>query len=653
MTEVSSSIQDLASSIGAAASRLKVVFVGHVDHGKSTLIGRILHDTNSLPEGKIELVQKACAEEGMEFEFAFLLDALLEEQEQNVTIDTTRIPFRTKRREYSIIDAPGHKEFLKNMITGASNADAAILVIAANEGVKEQSRRHAYLLSMLGIKQIIVVVNKIDLVDYSQDRFKEITSEYRKFLIDLGLEARCFVPASAKTGDNVAKRADKASWYRGPTVLDALDATEPTPSLVELPLRFCVQDVYRFDDRRIIAGRIETGKLRVGDELVFSPANKTSTVHSIEGWNSERNGNAIAGDSVGITLTEQIFVERGYVASHQTDTPIETNRFHADLFWITREPMRTRKLYNICLGTQEVKAQVVSIEQVLDSSTLQAKTDQPSPGSGAAGNPMQELQRNEVGRLTIQTRAPLVLDNHERVANLGRFVVVDDGKICGGGIVFGGIYTDRTVAKSKNIFWTEGKITSRERASQLGHRGAVVWFTGLSGAGKSTIAQALERELFNRGMHTYVLDGDNIRHGLNSNLGFSPEDRVENIRRVSEVAKLMADAGAVAITAFISPYRMDRRRAREIALEGNAEFIEVFVDAPLAVCEARDPKQLYKKARAGEIKEFTGIDAPYEAPEDPEIVVHTDRQTVEESIATILEQLLPRLKSDEAALKGA
>lgn len=617
--------------------KVKVVFVGHVDHGKSTLIGRILHDTDSLAEGKIEQIKKACEAEKMEFEFAFLLDALLEEQEQNITIDTTQIPFRTKKREYVIIDAPGHKEFLKNMITGAANADAAILVIAANEGVQEQSRRHAYLLGMLGIKQVIVVVNKMDLADWSETRFKEITNEYRKFLVDLAIEPRCFVPASAKTGDNVAKRSEKTKWYHGPSVLDALDATEPAPPLVDLPLRFCVQDIYRFDERRIIAGRIETGSLKVGDELVFSPANKTSTVKSIEGWN--HGDAAIAGDSIGVTLTEQIFVERGYVASHQKDTPIETNRLHADLFWIARDPLRVDKLYDLRLATQELKAQVVSIESVLDSSTLQPKIDNAD---------VSQLQRNEVGRLTIQTRAPLVLDNHDRIANLGRFVVVDDGMICGGGIVFGGVYTDRATTKSKNIFWTEGKITTQQRALQLGHRGAVVWFTGLSGAGKSTIAQALERELFARGMHTYVLDGDNIRHGLNSNLGFSPEDRVENIRRVSEVAKLMADAGTVAVTAFISPYRMDRRRAREIALEGKAEFIEVFVDAPLAVCEARDPKHLYKKARAGEIRDFTGIDAPYEPPEDPEIIVHTNEQTVDESVATILEQLLPRLRAEDA-----
>src|SRR5438067_2527199 len=615
---------------------LRIVFVGHVDHGKSTLIGRILHDTDSLPEGKIEMVKKACAEEGMEFEFAFVLDALLEEQSQNITIDTTEIRFKTKQRKYIIIDAPGHKEFLKNMITGASRADAAVLVIAANEGVREQSRRHAYLLGLLGIKQLIVVVNKMDLADFSQKKFEEIEQEYRKFLKELGLEARVFVPASAKNGDNVATASQKIKWHKSPTVLEALDLLEPQKEDVDLPLRFCVQDVYRFDERRIIAGRIETGKLRVGDELVFSPANKTSKVQSIEEW-SGNGEERVAGDSIGITLSEQIFVERGYVASHQTETPIEANRIHADVFWIVREPMRIGHLYDLRLATQEVKCEIVSIDQVMDSSTLEATTDK-----------REQLERNEVGRLTIQTRAPLVIDNHDRIPTLGRFVIVDDGKICGGGTIFGGVYTDRTVAKSKNIFWVEGKITAQTRAARTGHRGAVVWFTGLSGAGKSTIAQALERELFARGMQTYVLDGDNIRHGLNSNLGFSPEDRVENIRRVSEVAKLMADSGVVAITAFISPYRMDRRRAREIALEGNAEFVEVFVDAPLAVCEARDPKNLYKKARAGEIRVFTGIDAPYEPPEDAEINVHTDRQTVNESVATILEGLLPRLKPEQA-----
>ncbi|HSH39585.1 MAG TPA: adenylyl-sulfate kinase, partial [Chthoniobacterales bacterium] len=395
-------------------------------------------------------------------------------------------------------------------------------------------------------------------------------------------------------------------------------------------------DVYRFDERRIVAGRVETGTLRVGDELVFSPANKTSVVASIESWNGSPPQEAIAGDSIGLTLREQIFVERGHVGSHNADAPMEANRFRADVFWLADAPLQRDTPYLLRLATQEIRCHIGSIEQVMDSATLAI-----TPG------PAGEVAKNEVGRVTIQTKGPLVLDNHDRVPSLGRFVLVARDRICGGGIAFGGVYTSRTEVKSKNIFWTEGKITSTRRARQNGHRGAVVWLTGLSGSGKSTVAQALEAELFSRGMHTYVLDGDNVRHGLNSNLGFSPEDRVENIRRIGEVAKLMADAGTIAITAFISPYRRDRLRAREIALEANAEFIEIFVDAPLRVCEERDPKNLYKKARAGEIKEFTGIDAPYEAPENPEIIVRTAEQTVQQSVADILEQLLPRLRVDE------
>src|SRR5438477_8904269 len=425
----SSSIQHPVSSI---QTPLRVVFVGHVDHGKSTLIGRILHDTGSLPEGKIEEIKQTCAAEGMEFEFAFLLDALLEEQKQNVTIDTTEIPFCTARRRYGIIDAPGHKEFLKNMITGASRADAAILVIDADEGVREQSRRHAYLLSMLGIRQAIVVVNKMGLVHYSEKRFREIKQEYCKFLRELGLDARIFIPASAKQGENVATASMKMKWYCAANVLEALDLLEPQKSGVDLPLRFCVQDVYRFDGRRIIAGRIETGTLRVGDELIFSPANKSSVVATMERWPqvilSEVEGSsgtsstatqrdsstslgiiAIAGDSIGITLSEQIFVERGYVASHQNETPIETNRFHADLFWITREPLRVGHFYDLRLATQQVKCQIVSIEQVINSATLETKSDQ-----------RERLERNEIGKLTIQTRSPLVIDNYDRVPNLGR-----------------------------------------------------------------------------------------------------------------------------------------------------------------------------------------------------------------------------------------
>ncbi len=616
--------------------RLRVVFVGHVDHGKSTLVGRIFYDTNSLPDGKVDQIRESCRKEGMEFEYAFLLDSLLEEQEQNITIDTTQIQFKTARRPYVIIDAPGHKEFLKNMVTGAASADAAVLLIAANEGVREQSRRHGYLLSLLGIRQVVVAVNKMDLVGFSQEVFESVVAEYRAFLSQIGLEARTFVPVSARNGLNVALPARaEMPWYTGPTVLDMLDQFEAPKPLNELPLRLPVQDVYRFDERRIIAGRIETGTLRVGDQLVFSPNNKTSVVASIENWNGPKTEVAYAGQSVAITLTEQIFVQRGHVASHEKDAPIESNRFKANLFWMGKNPLVIGERYRLKLTTQEVDCELVSIDRVVDASTLEV-----------AQQPSDRLLKNDVAEITLQTRSPLVMDNHDRIPTLGRFVIVDNRQVGGGGILSGGVYTDRTQVKSRNIFWSEGDVTAQHRALRNGHKGAVVWLTGLSGSGKSTLSRAVERELFNMGMHPCILDGDNVRHGLNSNLGFSPEDRVENIRRVAEVARLMADAGLIVLTAFISPYRADRLRARQIALEGGCDFVEVFVDAPLELCEQRDPKSLYKKARAGEIQEFTGITAPYEAPENPELVVPTAKWTLEESVAAVLELVRPRVKPE-------
>ena len=617
--------------------RLRVVFVGHVDHGKSTLIGRIFYDTKSLPDGKVEQIQAACKEEGMEFEYAFLLDALLEEQAQNITIDTTQIQFRTAKRPYVIIDAPGHKEFLKNMITGAASADAAVLLIAANEGIREQSKRHGYLLSLLGIRQVVVAVNKMDLVDYRQDVFDQVVKDYTAFLKEIGMEARTFVPISARGGFNVADAArSEMPWYTGPTITDMLDSFELPKTLTDLPLRFPVQDVYRFDDRRIIAGRIEAGSLKVGDTLLFSPGNKTGIIKSIEVWNAPSKTSARAGESVGITLTEQIFVERGHVASHHSESPIESNRFKARLFWMGKTNLAIGQRTKLKLTTQELDAEIVSIERIIDASTLETI-------SGERGY----IARNDVAEVTIQVRGALAFDNADRNALLGRFVLLEGRQVGGGGIIFDGKYVDRTQPKSANIFWSEGTVTQGQRFARNGHKGAVIWLTGLSGAGKSTIAAGLDRELFNLGIQTYILDGDNIRHGLNSNLGFSPEDRVENIRRVAETAKLLADAGIVVITAFISPYQNDRRRARAIACEAGLEFFEIHVAAPLEVCEQRDTKGLYKRARSGEIQDFTGIGAPYEAPENPEVRVATDKLNLEESIAHILEFLRPRIRVEQ------
>ena len=624
-----------AAATPAAASRLRIVFVGHVDHGKSTLIGRIFYDTHSLPEGKVEQIQAACKAEGMEFEYAFLLDALLEEQAQNITIDTTQIQFRTAKRPYVIIDAPGHKEFLKNMISGAASADAAILLIAANEGVREQSRRHGYLLSLLGIRQVVVAVNKMDLVNYSQETFEKLREDYSEFLRQIGMEARLFIPISARNGVNIATRSPQLAWYEGPTILEALDQFEEPKTADQQALRFPIQDIYRFDDRRILAGRVESGTLKVGDTLLFSPGNKVGVVKSIERWNSPERDNARAGESIGITLTEQIFVERGHVASHEENAPIETNRFKARLFWMSNNPLQKGRRYKLKITTQEAEAELVEIERVIDASTLEEIANRDFIG------------RNDVAEVTFRTRTPVVMDNHDVNPILGRFVIMDGHYVAGGGILFGGVYTDRTKIRSTNIHWSHGAVTTKHRQIRNGHKGAVVWLTGLSGAGKSTIANELEREFYNRSMQAYVLDGDNIRHGLNRDLGFSPEDRVENIRRVAEVAALFADSGQIAITAFISPYRAERRRAREIALENGIDFFEIYIKAPLEVCEQRDPKSLYKKARAGEIKDFTGIDAPYEEPEEADLVVETARQTLNESVTQILDFLRPRLRLDE------
>jgi bifunctional enzyme CysN/CysC len=636
--------QALSDSNGEAVESLfgekafRVVIVGHVDHGKSTLVGRLLHETGSLPEGKYEQIQTICRRRNMPFEWAFLMDALQAERDQNITIDVSQIWFHSALRNYVIIDAPGHKEFLKNMVTGAATADAALLLIAANEGVQEQSRRHAYLLSLLGVGRVLVLVNKMDLVDYSSAVFAQIEAEYRAFLKQLRIEPIRFIPISARDGVNlIATQRNHLHWYDGPALIDALDQLE-TPNLAsDGPLRFAVQDIYRFDERRIIAGRVESGSLRVGEQVLFAPSNKESIVASIESWQAPPSTVARSGQSIGVTLKEQIFVERGQIAATANAMPIETNRFRARLFWMGDRPLTLGRRYKVKLLTQEVECQVASIDRVIDASSLETTS-----------SIRRSVGRNEVAEITVQTRGPIVLDNYDRIPVSGRFVLVDENDVAGGGIVFGGQYLERAPSRSSNISWAEGQVSLRERIERNGHRGLVVWLTGLSGAGKSTLAYALERELFDRQMHVAVLDGDNLRHGLNANLCFSPEDRVENIRRAAEVAKLMASTGLVVITSFISPYRADRLKARQIVSSGGVEFVEVHVSAPIEVCESRDPKALYQKARAGLIQGFTGIDAPYEAPEDPELILKTGQETIETSLNQLLAFVIPLLRLDEA-----
>ncbi len=609
---------------------VKLVIVGHVDHGKSTLIGRLLHDTGSLAEGKLDQLRKAAAARGAPFEWANLMDALQAERDQNVTIDTAQIWLRSGGRTYVIIDAPGHKEFLKNMVTGAASADAALLLIDAAEGVQENSRRHAYLLHLLGIRQLVVLVNKMDLINFQQDRFRQIEAEYSLWLRNLGAEALAFVPVSAKEGDNVASRSERIPWWAGPTVLEAVAKFRVPKSEQARPLRFPIQDVYRFDDRRIYAGRIESGTLNVGDKIVFAPTDKMSVIKSIERWNAPAAASAAAGESVGITLCDQVFIGRGAVAVHESHPPLELSSLKARVFWLGRKPLQKGKSYKLKLTTQEIDCVLESVDRVVDASTLQ----QANNGHNGAVN------RYEVGDVTLHTVKPVVFDLHEEIPALGRFVITDEFDVSGGGIVIEGNYPRRTHDshhRSENIYWNQGKVTSAHRETRNGHAGCVIWLTGLSSAGKSTIAIELERELFRLGRHPYVLDGDNIRHGLGSDLGFSPEDRAENIRRIGEVAKLFADAGLICITAFISPYRADRDLVRRML--PSKRFIEVFVNAPIEVCEKRDLKGLYAKARANQIKEFTGISAPYEAPLAPELELRTDKQTISESVNSILDYL--------------
>ena len=613
-----------------------------MDHGKSTLIGRLFHDTNSLPEGKIEQIRKASEAEGMEFEYAFLLDALLEEQAQNITIDTTQLPFRTDKREYVIIDAPGHKEFLKNMVTGAASADAAILLIDANEGIQEQSKRHAYLLSLLGIRQIVVAVNKMDLVGHRQERFEKVRSDYTEFLGKLDLEPLHFIPISAKLGLNITKNSPELSWHKGPAILEALDSMKIAVPAEGLPLRFVLQDIYRFDERRILAGRIETGSLRVGEEIMFWPDGKKSRIKSIENWNAkEPTLTASVGESVAITLEEQIFVERGQIGSQPGQGPAEGREIHASLFWLQAEPLALNIPFTLKIGTQSVEARLVEITRVLDSSTLE-------PLAGSPGI----IHKNEVADVRIRARKPLAFDRHDRINETGRFVIVTGKRIGGGGIVREAEYAGDNAIISDNLTWTVSPVTREARAEHLGHRGAVVWLTGLSGSGKSTLATGLEYQLHRRGIASFILDGDNLRHGLCSNLGFSPEDRSENIRRAGETAKLMAEAGFVVICSLISPYQADRRRVREICHRDGVPFAEVFINAPIEACEARDPRGLYKKARAGEIKEFTGISSPYEAPESPELELRTSEHSLENSLNDLLHFTVDLSRISEPQVPG-
>ena len=616
----------------APRDRMSVVIVGHVDHGKSTLIGRLFHDAGSLPEGRHEAIREMCARRGMPFEWAFLTDALQGERDQGVTIDAAHIWFSTARRDYRLIDAPGHREFLRNAIAGAAQADAAILIVDAAEGVCEQSRRHCYLLRMLGIRQIVAAVNKIDRAGYDRAAIAGVERDIRAYLRAIGIEPRRVVPISARGGDNVAARSPRTPWYDGPTILEALDLFEPAPAETELPLRLPVQDVYKFDDRRIVVGRILTGALHRGDAVLFSPSNETARVKRFESWPGPAPVSARAGESVGLTLDRPVFVERGETISHAGRPPLESDVFRARLFWLHETPLAAGARYVMRANERETGVAVQKIEKIIDPDDLSAR-------------PARAVERNAVAEAVLRADRMIAFDPHDENPRAGRFVLVAGHRIAGGGVMSLEGYADQRPLlgiAAPNLSPEAPAVTAAERARRNGHRGGVVWLTGLSGAGKSTLARAAEAALFARGYRTYVLDGDNVRAGLNANLGFSPRDRAENIRRIGEAAALFADAGILVLAAFISPYRSDRARARRAAerLLGPGAFHEVHVRADLATCEARDPKGLYKRARAGEIPDFTGLDAPYEEPEAPDLAVDTRDTPIADSTEAVVRHVL-------------
>ncbi len=615
--------------------KLGVVIVGHVDHGKSTLIGRLLHDTGSFMEGKLEELKAVCERRNVPFEWSFLLDAFQAERDQAITIDTTQIWFKTKKRNCVIIDAPGHREFLKNMVSGAAFADAAILVVDAKEGVREQTKRHAYLLHLLGLQQILVVINKMDLVNYSEARFREVTGEIKAYLAGIGVTPHSIIPIAARNGENIAEKAASMPWHKGLTVMETLDTFEPVSAPVDRSLRFPVQDVYRWDETRIIAGRIESGVIRKGDMLTFSPSNRQAKVVSIEKWNSKHEIlSAQAGESIGLVLDQPIFVARGDIASHADKAPVISNNFRANIFWLGKTPLKTGKLYKMKLATYEATVTVQSIEHVINTDDL-------------SRSQKQSVETNEMAEVTFRSREMLALDSYKDSLKMGRLVLVENHDVVGGGLIVPeGLVDQRNLLHKaqENLHAVDHLLTPAARSARNGHRGAVIWLTGLSGSGKSTLAMRVEHALFNRGMQTYVLDGDNVRKGLCADLGFSPEARMENIRRVGEVANLMADAGLIAITAFISPFRADRRKARDAAGE---RFHEIYVKADLETCEKRDPKGLYKKARKGEIKEFTGITSPYEAPESADLTVDTTAHGIDACVEMITQYIVDNIRAVE------
>lgn len=607
---------------------LRFITCGSVDDGKSTLIGRLLFDSKQVYEDQLAAVgrdSKKWGTQGDAADLALLVDGLQSEREQGITIDVAYRYFATARRKFIIADTPGHEQYTRNMATGASTAELAVILVDASKGIQTQTRRHSFIVSLLGIKQVIVAVNKMDLVDYGQGRFEAIRDEYLEFANKLGFERVLCMPVAALGGDNVINRGGNLDWYDGPTVIEALEEAPAGHSVDNEDFRLPVQYVNRHSSSfRGFAGTIAGGRVAVGDPVMVMPSGRQSNVARIVTFDGDLDA-AEAGQAVTLTLSDELDISRGDWLVHPDERPRVAEALDARMVWMADSPLLAGRQYDIKLGPRTVSAIPELVHHRIDVNSLEHQH-------------VERLDLNEIGLVRWRLSAPAAFDSYQHNRHTGAFIVVDrvSNLTVGAGMIVRPV-TDTLADKSGNVVWHEHKITKTQRAGQKAQRPAVLWFTGLSGAGKSSVANALEQALFQRGQHSYLLDGDNVRHGLNRDLGFTDEDRVENIRRIGEVARLMADAGLVVLTAFISPFRSDRAMVRELMEPG--EFIEIYVKASLETCEGRDPKGLYARARAGAIKHFTGIDSPYEAPEHPELVVDTEKLSVEEGVDLLIDYL--------------
>jgi bifunctional enzyme CysN/CysC len=595
--------------------------VGDVDAGKSTILGRMLVDLGQVTPAKLAELENSSAKRGVPIEYSFLLDAFQLERDQAITLDISRIWLRMPERDYVFVDAPGHRELIRNLLTGASEVDAAIMVVAADEGITLQTRRQALFLQWFGFKELLVAVNKLDLADDAETTFAQRKAEIRAFLEQVDIKPLEIVPVAARDGENVATGSRKWTWWKGPTLLESLEQLHPYTPHAGGPLRFVVQDVYRRGPNRLIVGRIESGTLRVGERVVFWPLQTDAVVTEIHDW-PNRVQEARAGRAVAIVLDERVFVDRGAVASYAGDAPGLGHAMQATVVWLGGDVVFAGEPLRLRIGTREVPVTLQRIDEIIDPDTLEGKVGD-------------SITKSDVGVITVASRELIAADEQLEDTSISRFVLLHGNNVVGGGRVRAVIGRPRSEGAT-DVIAQASSVVAAERIIRNGHAGGVFWLTGLPSAGKSTLAMTVQRMLFDRGRHVYVLDGDTLRTGLNVDLGFSEEDRTENVRRTASVAGLLADAGFIVITALISPFAADRSRARAAY---PSSFHEVYVSCDLHTAEQRDVKGHYKRARAGEIPRFTGISSPYEVPENPDLLIDTTKHTVSESAAHFVEYI--------------